>query len=234
MTHQTLVFAEIPFTAEVEDLDKNGLFEEDLQSEEVIEILKTAIGMARPKAVVLPVDVVHDEEGKVLSVGGQTMDSVILDKNLKDLHRGFLFVATCGQELEEFAQNISRDDNTWYLLYQLRLLALGAARNHMLEQVKQRFDIPKLAAMNPGSLPEWPITEQKKVFAILGEDAEKIGVKLGDNMFMMPLENSSGLLFETEKAYQNCMICTRLDCVGRHAPYDPELAEKFRGGIQVS
>lgn len=226
---KTLIFEDIPFTAEPEDLDKNGLFEEDLQSEEVVSILKEAIRIAHPKAVALPVEVLHDENGKVIAVGGQAMDSVVLDKNLKDLHRGFLFVATCGKELEEYAQNISREDNTWYLLYQLRLIALGAARNYLLDQVKARFDIPKLAAMNPGSLPEWPITEQKKVFALLGEDADKIGVKLGDNMFMMPLESSSGLLFETEKAYQNCMICTRLDCVGRHAPYDPELAKKFRG-----
>ena len=229
MEHQVLRFTEIPFSAEVNDLDKNGLFEEDLQSEEVVEILKQAIALARPKAVVLPVEVVHDETGKVTAVGGQPMDSIVLDKNLQDLHRGFLFVVTCGRELEDFAGKISREDNTWYLLYQLRLLALGAARNYLVDQVKSRFDIPKMAAMNPGSLPEWPIAEQKKVFAILGEEAEKIGVTLGENLFMMPLESSSGLLFETEKAYQNCMICTRLDCVGRHAPYDPELAKKFRG-----
>lgn len=229
MEQQKMIFKEIPFSAEVEDLDKTGLFEEDLQSEEVVEILKKAITIARPKAVMLPVDVIHDENGKVTSIGGQSMDSIVLDKNLKDLHRGFLFVVTCGKELEEFAEAISRADNTWYLLYQLRLLALGTARNYLVEQVKAAFDIPKLAAMNPGSLPEWPITEQKKVFAILGEYADEIGVTLGDNMFMIPLESSSGLLFETEKAYQNCMICTRLDCVGRHAPYDPELAKKFRG-----
>ena len=229
MEHQALQFTEIPFSAGVNDLDKNGLFEEDLQSEEVVSILKYAIDIARPKAVVLPVDVVHDENGKVVSVGGQPMDSIVLDKNLEGLHRGFLFVATCGRELEELAAAISREDNTWYLLYQLRLMALGAAGEYMREQVRTRFDSPKLAAMNPGSLPEWPIAEQKKVFAILGEEAKKIGVELGENLFMMPLESSSGLLFETEKAYQNCMICTRLDCVGRHAPFDPEMAKKYRG-----
>ena len=103
MEHQVLRFTEIPFSAEVNDLDKNGLFEEDLQSEEVVEILKQAIALARPKAVVLPVEVVHDETGKVTAVGGQPMDSIVLDKNLQDLHRGFLFVVTCGRELEENA-----------------------------------------------------------------------------------------------------------------------------------
>lgn len=232
MDQHKMIFTEIPFSAELADLDKNGLFEEDLESEEVAAILKDAIKAARPKAVVIPVDVVHDETGKVTSVGGQPMDSVILDKNLTGLHRGFLFVATCGKELEELAAQIDRDDNTWYLLYQLRMLVLGAARSYMMEQVKKQFDIHGLAAMNPGSLPEWPLQEQKKVFAILGEDAAKIGVTLGDNLFMEPLESSSGLLFETEKDYQNCMICTRLDCVGRRAPYDARLAEQFRQEMQ--
>ncbi len=48
-------------------------------------------------------------------------------------------------------------------------------------------------------------------------------------MFMHPMESSSGLLFETDKEYQNCMLCTRLSCIGRRAPYDEALAAKYRG-----
>ena len=226
-TNRPYIFTDIPFTAEISDLDKSGLFLEEPLSEEETEFLENAIRAARPKAVMLPVDVVHDEEGKVISVGGQAMKSVILDRNLVCLHRGFMYVATCGRELDDLSAGA--DENLWYILYQLRMLALREAGKYVTEQTKILFDIPKLGSMNPGSLPEWPSTEQTKVFAILGEAAAEIGVTLGKTMFMHPMETSSGLMFETAKDYKNCMICTRFDCVGRQAPYDAELAEKFRG-----
>lgn len=253
MQNRTYFFTDIPFSAEISDLDPSGMLLEEPLTEEETDFLEKAIRAARPKAIVLPVDVVHENEkpdnrksdaesaggqlgdegypdsgdGKVISVGGQAMDSVVLDRNLKGLHRGFLYIATCGTELDDLSAEA--DESLWYILYQLRMRALGEARKYMMEQMKTLFDIRKLGSMNPGSLPEWPIQEQKKVFAILGEDAAKIGVTLGDTMFMHPMETSSGLLFETEKEYKNCMICTRLDCVGRQAPYDAELAERFRG-----
>ena len=98
-----------------------------------------------------------------------------------------------------------------------------------MAQIRERWNIPKLADMNPSSLPEWPITEQTKIFALLGDPQAEIGVTLGENFFMYPTETSSRLAFETDRDYKNCMVCTRARCVGRRAPYNAELAKELRG-----
>jgi hypothetical protein len=73
--------------------------------------------------------------------------------------------------------------------------------------------------MNPGSLKEWPLIGQRELFAILGRDYifENIGVRLSDSMLMLPSKTVSGLGFESEKDYHNCIYCPLKDCPNRRA-----------------
>jgi predicted transcriptional regulator len=46
---------------------------------------------------------------------------------------------------------------------------------------------------------------------------------------MIPLKSTSGILFPTEVDYKNCQLCSRKNCPGRKAPYNPELLkEKYK------
>ena len=84
----------------------------------------------------------------------------------------------------------------------------------------------KLSRMNPGSLPDWPLSEQKPLFAVLGEGPAKIGVQLKDSFLMVPVKTVSGIFFPAEEKFESCQLCPREKCPGRRAPYDPELYDR--------
>jgi hypothetical protein len=81
--------------------------------------------------------------------------------------------------------------------------------------------------MSPGSLPNWPITEQKPLFSLIGKTEELVGVRLTDSMLMLPRKSISGIVFPTEVTFSSCQLCPRERCEGRKAPYDEALKEKY-------
>ena len=222
------VFREIPFCPEISALEHSAFFLGDLTDGAAVALWEKAVREAKPKAMVAQVEITHAPDGRVTHVGGQPVCSAVLDKNLAGLHRAFAYAATCGTELTAVC-DADADADSKALVFAVRILALRAAVEYATARVMEDHGIPKLAMMNPGSLPEWPLAEQAKLFALLGNTEAGIGVRLGDNMFMYPTESSSGLMFETDHDYKNCMVCTRLDCVGRQAPYDEALAKELRG-----
>ena len=221
------VFKEIPFHLEISALEQSTFFAGDLTDESTAALLEKAVREAKPKAMVAQIEITHDADGKVTHIGGQPVCSTVLDKNLAGLHRAFAYVATCGIELTALCDK-NADLELKTLAFSIRMLALRTAIEFATARVMETYNIPKLAMMNPGSLPEWPLTEQTKLFALLENAEAEIGVTLGEHMFMFPTESSSGLMFETDHDYKNCMVCTRLDCVGRQAPYDETMAKELR------
>ena len=222
------VYRDIPFHPEISALEHSAFFSGDPEDEATVALWEKAIRVAEPKAMVAQVEITHGADGNVTHVGGQPVCSAVLDKNLAGLHRAFAYIATCGTELTSLCDE-NADLESKALAFSVRMLALRAAVEFATARVMETYSIPQLAMMNPGSLPEWPITEQTKLFALLENAEAEIGVTLGDNMFMYPMESSSGLMFETDHDYKNCMVCTRLDCVGRQAPYDEAMAKDLRG-----
>ena len=83
--------------------------------------------------------------------------------------------------------------------------------------------------MNPGSLPDWPIQQQRPLFQLLGDPNTAIGVELTASYLMEPNKSVSGIRFPTEERFESCMLCPRQDCPGRRSAYDPELYDqKYR------
>ena len=221
------VYLDIPFAPAFSQLTDSPHFKGDPNAPAVREIWERALRAARPKAVAVPVSVLHDREGKVAAVGGQPMDSVILDRNLRGSGRAFAFAATCGHELAGLDTGGNREAE--HALFVIRMLALARAVEYGKNVLADEVKVPRLELMNPGSLPEWPISEQTKIFALLGGGEAQIGVSLDDRLFMAPMESTSGLLFESDRPYKNCMICVNLNCIGRQAPYNAEMAKEYRG-----
>jgi len=82
--------------------------------------------------------------------------------------------------------------------------------------------------MSPGSLADWPITQQTQLFTLLGDVEGAIGVQLTDSFLMVPMKSVSGMHFPTEISFHSCSLCPRKECPGRSAPYDEHLwAEKY-------
>lgn len=150
------------------------------------------------------------------------LTSRVLRVNLEKAHRVFPFVATCGTELEEWSVAID-DMLERYWADVIKEMALRVALQHLTEHLIDRFQPGKIARMNPGSLPDWPLQEQRPLFALLGKGPEAIGVKLTDSFLMMPIKSVSGIWFPTEESFESCLLCPREKCPGRRAPYDHTL-----------
>jgi predicted transcriptional regulator len=80
--------------------------------------------------------------------------------------------------------------------------------------------------MAPGSLEDWPIEEQKPLFVILGDVETSIGVRLTENLVMVPTKSISGIYFPTEISFYSCQLCPRKDCISRKAAFDQKLARE--------
>jgi hypothetical protein len=80
--------------------------------------------------------------------------------------------------------------------------------------------------MNPGSLPDWPLSEQKPLFTLLGGGPTTIGVQLKDSFLMVPVKSVSGIWFPTEEKFESCQLCQREKGPGRRAPFDSGLFER--------
>ncbi len=87
--------------------------------------------------------------------------------------------------------------------------------------------------MNPGSLEDWPITQQKQLFSIFGNVEDLIGVKLTDSFLMIPRKSVSGIYFPTEVMFYSCQLCQRKNCEERQAPYDKSLEDKYSARPQT-
>ena len=152
----------------------------------------------------------------------------MLRVNLDKPERVFPFVVTCGTEIEEASQGF-RDILEQFCLDELKQMALGAASSYLRNHVKRKYLLGKTSSMSPGSLEDWPITQQKELFSIFGNVKELIGVELTDSFLMVPIKSVSGVIFPTEITFESCQLCQREGCPGRRAPYDAHLEAEYFG-----
>ena len=86
--------------------------------------------------------------------------------------------------------------------------------------------------MNPGSLADWPLSEQRVLFALLGDTQDAIGVQLTSSLLMVPTKSVSGIIYPTAETFASCQLCPRRGCPNRRAAYDPQLFEqKYRQAV---
>lgn len=161
-----------------------------------------------------------------VEVAGITFRSRVLRMNLDKAQKVFPFIMTTGPALEAAAV-ASGDLLKQFYLEEMANYALECGAAWLAERLKKRWALPGLASMDPGSLEDWPITEQSKLFSIFGDTERIIGVRLTDSMLMVPLKSISGILFPSEEEFSSCQLCPREKCQGRRAPYDAALAAKY-------
>ncbi|MCK7489824.1 MAG: hypothetical protein MZU79_06060 [Anaerotruncus sp.] len=75
--------------------------------------------------------------------------------------------------------------------------------------LEARYGVGPLSNMSPGSLEDWPITEQTKLFSIFGDTERLVGVRLTDSMLMVPRKSISGILFPSEEGFVARQLCDR-------------------------
>ncbi len=191
----------------------------------VTRLVELAQQVARPQAL-YGVRFVEGRGEDWLEIGGVTFTSRVLRQNLETVERVFPYVATCGKELEEV--DLPADDFLApYIMDTIKAQALAAALSHLFAHLREKYALGKTSRMNPGSLPDWPITQQVPLFSLFGDVEGLIGVRLTDSYLMFPVKSVSGLLFPTEVTFESCQLCRREVCAGRRAAFDPEMAQRY-------
>jgi hypothetical protein len=217
-----IILDEIPFT-----VDEKGLFEllkikpGSRHAAELTDIFGKACAAARPKAA-FAVAPVNDKSDDTVHIAGVRFKNRILAVNLKDAGVAYPFIATCGQELDEWSRGMAGTLHSFWA-DTIKLLALGCAMGHLEAYLKERLGGSALSSMNPGSLENWPLAEQKTLFEIIGSAATAIGVSLTDKMVLHPLKSVSGIYFISEEGFTNCRLCPRQQCNARRSSYEPGL-----------
>ena len=202
---------------------KNANIEKSIQ-----ELIQLVHPIARPKAV-YEVSYIENKNEDSLDIGGVKFTSRVLRINLDKIERVFPYVVTCGRELYDI-DIPSSELLKGYLLDQIRETILISARTYLEDYLIKKYALGQLSRMSPGSgsTTVWPITQQKQLFSIFGNVEELIGVRLTTNLLMIPVKSVSGIFFPTEIKFETCQLCPRDRCIGRRAPYDPDLEKKYQ------
>lgn len=195
------------------------------QAEVAEELYEEAKKIAAPKTLLNIVPVTLNEE--TVTLGNTEITYPYVRKMLQGNKFVVAYVSTCGTELENWSLSKKGDPLEEFIADAIKLNYLYAAQKPFRESVKNNiFDkTGHLAALNPGSLDLWPISEQKQLFRILGgEDyvKEQTGVVLAESFLMCPTKSTSGVLFVSEVEYENCELCPRLTCPNRRAKFKGE------------
>ncbi|MGD8212289.1 MAG: vitamin B12 dependent-methionine synthase activation domain-containing protein [Desulfobacterales bacterium] len=195
---------------------------------QVRSLIDTVQQLIEPKAI-YNVSYIDEKLEDSVVVGGLTLKSGVLRKNLDRVERFFPYVMTLGRKLGE-KQNTCSDLIENYYLDCIGNLALTLVQKQLKKHLQSKFALEKLSSMAPGSLSDWPIEEQEPLFGLLGDVEASIGVRLTRNLLMMPAKSISGLYFPTEVSFYSCQLCPRKRCESRKAKYNEALAGKY--GIQ--
>ena len=221
---EPIILDSIPFHTDREALGRRlRLSPESEQWPEVMALVEHAEAIGRPKAL-YGVAYIDDRGDDYVVVDGERLVSRVLRVNVGDAHRVFPYTATCGMELEAWGEALD-DVLQSYWSEAIREAALRSATVALMEHLNATFAPGKTSTMNPGSLADWPLQQQRPLFRVLGDAEGMVGVRLLPSNLMVPSKTISGIRFATEQTFESCMLCPRPDCPGRRSPYDAQLNE---------
>ncbi len=150
--------------------------------------------------------------------------SKVVRMNLEQVGRVFPYIVTAGSELD--AVELSKGQSAM-LLDQVKTVVVSKAYQYLSAHPAEKYGIKRLSSVAPGRLDEWPITQQRELFSLFGDNVGRIGVRLTQTCLMVPVKTVSGLLFPSEAGFESCELCSREKCMGRRAAFDPKLVEIF-------
>ena len=224
----SVIIEDIPFVPDQKKLMSDlHIGKNEYDTEMFGKLCREAQEIARPKSV-YRVSFIEEKGMDFVILDGIKFSSRVMSVNLSEVNRVFPFIATCGREIEEWSREIT-DVLQRYWVDKIKETALETAIEKGLREINDRFQLGKTSYMSPGSIEDWPLSEQSCLFSLLGEEVSAIGVELTESFLMLPVKTVSRILFTTEMNYQNCQLCNRKKCPNRRLPYSPGLYERRYG-----
>lgn len=218
------IIKKIPVKLDSEDVIKKLHLDKKKGVDYIHNLVELANSITSPKAL-YGVAYINSVKSNKLSINTVEFNSHVLSENLHNIGRVFPYVITIGQELE--AKSTTLKLFKQYCLEEIGNITLRETVKYLADYLKSEYKIKQLSRMSPGRLPDWPITEQKQLFSLFGDVERLVGVRLNENMLMIPKKSVSGIFFPTEILFESCQLCPREKCEARKAPYDSKLVKKY-------
>ncbi len=191
------------------------------------ELADEALAIARPKAIYRISRASVVDRGTV-DIDGIHFTSRALSKCLEDQPTVYPLIATAGQELDALPL-APGDLMRQYYLDIIKMVILFNASEYLTDYIKAKHSLGGVAYLNPGEFDDFPISQQRPLFALFGGAEKQIGVSLTSGGAIKPTKSHSGILFPNETGFISCRLCTLLKCPGRRADYDPAAVKEYIG-----
>lgn len=184
------------------------------KAEVCLRMLGEIPSIVQPKGVWRECVVEHvDEHGMVIN--GITFCGELFWGRIEEGQTLYPYIVTCGREVlpwyDRYRANMLHQFWAECMMEDAMNCAYDAVRASIGEKIKNK----NVCDWNPGSLPEWPLEEQRKLFAILGEGSKNIAVELTDQLLMLPEKSLSGIYLESGESFHNCKLCSKANCINR-------------------
>ncbi len=219
------ILDQIPLELPLGEIRRQLHLKKDHRWDEVKDLIQTALPDIQAKAV-FRVCYIDEKQDDNIVIDGVCFKSRVLAKNLATVERVFPFVITIGSHY--LAQTDAQEDLVVkYYLDVIGNVAVSAARRFLEKSLQKKYGLEGMSFMSPGSLEDWPLEEQRPLFALFGDGQTPIGVSLNSSCLMIPAKSESGIYFPTEVPFVSCQLCDRRDCPGRKAAYDVKIKAEF-------
>lgn len=219
------IFDKIPWQLDVDEvLKKVRVDPAAADADQVRRLIDAAQAIGRPKALYRG-SFIEARSDDTVVIDGVTFKSRVLRVNLERAEHVFAYLATCGTELADWGKSLG-DMLEQYWADTIMELALRKALHFLNERIGEVVPHNRTSVMNPGSLHDWPITQQRPLFNLIGSAAGAIGIALTESLLMTPAKSVSGIRFPTEVRFESCQLCPRKECPNRRMPYDKELYQR--------
>lgn len=164
---------------------------------------------------------IQNNNGRLITLENQTrFKSPKLARTLRDGSQVVCFVATIGRAIEKEIKKLMHINrlSEAYIIDSLGSVAIEDMVDRFQKRMTSELDKggqTSTLRFSPGYC-DWPITEQKKLFALL--NTGEIDVRLTDSCLMSPRKSISGIFGITSKSadlYNPCVDCHRTKCEAR-------------------
>lgn len=212
-----------PFKPSLVEYKRSVRFDDlDDAQDEALGVYQRAKEVLQPKVLICERFIT--DHTRVDGVPTITIDGVVFTgkalRVLDDIHRIFAYVATCGDEMEQYDVS-SLDMLAPYWVDAIKQQGLRDARLALMAHCRQKCGISRPKSLNPGSgnVDIWPIEQQRGLFEILG-GSQDIGVSLTESFLMLPNKSISGFIFASPTVdYESCAYCEKERCPDRRVPF---------------
>ncbi len=159
-------------------------------------------------------------------ISGQDLNSRIFAKKMDAAASTYVYVLSCGMEiynrLKEYDDPL---DN--YILDQIAYLGYLSAREDLHLCIETELGLPYSIMIAPGSVIDWSVAENHKLFAILDGAYQQLNLSILASGLINPLKSGLGLVFAAEEEFSSCSICPKANCPTRQVEFDEEAHNQF-------